>query len=334
VESNVNSGVKLSIVVPFYNNHDDVARLASRFHHLINCDLNKEITAELLFIDDGSKTSQEYDFDKFSSERLAINLCRQSNGGVSSARNLGLDKSIGEYVTFLDSDDDVHDDFFQNFYRDIINNKEKYDIYAFNYSVVKNGSSINRGPKENLEDKKYSYLSSLLMKESYFHICSYIFNRSFLLKSNVKLVEDIYLSEDVLFVLECLINSRTVGVFYSINYKYIDNQNSVINSDLGLKELNHIEAFKKINGINFGNLYKQKNFFLITCVMNMLIRTLRRHSMSKKNKYIILKNIFDFYKNIGPSKIHILSKRGLAVLVFKVLILLKLNKLILKSYKN
>lgn len=85
---------KLSIIIPYYNTKEYTDKLLDI--------LDKQITneIEILLIDDGSDIPYSTDYEW-------VNLFYKDNGGVSSARNLGLDKASGEYIGFIDSDDEV-----------------------------------------------------------------------------------------------------------------------------------------------------------------------------------------------------------------------------------
>lgn len=93
------SNVVISVIVPVYNAEKYLSRcidsiLVQRFKDL-----------ELLLIDDGSKDGSGKICDEFAEKDKRVNVFHKVNGGVSSARNFGLEKSKGEYVTFVDADD-------------------------------------------------------------------------------------------------------------------------------------------------------------------------------------------------------------------------------------
>lgn len=90
---------RLSIIVPVYNAEAYLDRCVASV-------LDQEFGAyELILVDDGSTDASGDMCDGFASEDSRIRTIRKSNGGVSSARNAGLEIAEGEYVMFLDSDD-------------------------------------------------------------------------------------------------------------------------------------------------------------------------------------------------------------------------------------
>lgn len=89
----------ISIIVPVYNEEKHLARC-------VNSILNQQrVSIEILLIDDGSTDSSGAICDDFASRYPCIHVYHETNGGVSKARNLGIEKAIGEWLFFLDSDD-------------------------------------------------------------------------------------------------------------------------------------------------------------------------------------------------------------------------------------
>lgn len=88
-----------SIIVPVYNAEKTLRRcidsiLAQTYPNF-----------ELILVDDGSKDSSATIIDEYASKDSRIIPIHQPNGGVSSARNAGLDNAYGDYVVFIDADD-------------------------------------------------------------------------------------------------------------------------------------------------------------------------------------------------------------------------------------
>ena len=89
----------ISVIVPIFNAEKYLHRCIKRI-------LAQDYTDyELLLIDDGSTDNSGTICDEFAKYDKRVRVFHKKNGGVSSARNLGLDNSIGEYIMFVDSDD-------------------------------------------------------------------------------------------------------------------------------------------------------------------------------------------------------------------------------------
>ena len=89
---------KLSIVIPAYNAEPEIQELLDR--------LNPQITNEIevVVVDDGSEIP-------FKTDYKWVKVLRQQNKGLSSARNLGIEKTTGEYIAFIDADDLVSENY-------------------------------------------------------------------------------------------------------------------------------------------------------------------------------------------------------------------------------
>ena len=92
---------QISVIIPVYNAEKCLHRCIDSIL------LQTYIDFELLLIDDGSTDSSGIICDGYATQDSRIRVFHKSNGGVSSARNLGLDNALGEWVCFIDSDDEI-----------------------------------------------------------------------------------------------------------------------------------------------------------------------------------------------------------------------------------
>ena len=98
---------KISIVVPVYN-------VEQYLDKCVESILSQTFTDfELLLIDDGSKDSSGKLCDEIAKKDSRITVYHKPNGGLSDARNYGIDRANGEYLTFIDSDDYVEADYLE-----------------------------------------------------------------------------------------------------------------------------------------------------------------------------------------------------------------------------
>ena len=89
----------ISIIVPIYN-------AGKTLHRRIDSILSQTYTSwELLLIDDGSTDTSGPICDEYAARDARVRVFHKENGGVSSARNVGLDNARGEWITFVDADD-------------------------------------------------------------------------------------------------------------------------------------------------------------------------------------------------------------------------------------
>jgi len=127
---------KLSIIVPVYNVQNDIKRC-------IDSILRQEFKDyELLLIDDGSTDQSGVICDEYSSLDKRITVYHKKNGGQSSARNIGLNKAKGDYITFVDSDDLIKDYKTYSLLVDYLERNTDIDIIQYPHQQVENSHII------------------------------------------------------------------------------------------------------------------------------------------------------------------------------------------------
>ena len=97
----------ISIIVPVYN----VEQFLARCIDSIRAQTYRNI--EILLIDDGSTDNSGRVCDEYAKQDGRIKVYHKPNGGVSSARNYGLDRATGKYIGFVDSDDFIAPDMYE-----------------------------------------------------------------------------------------------------------------------------------------------------------------------------------------------------------------------------
>ncbi|MBQ8418228.1 MAG: glycosyltransferase [Phascolarctobacterium sp.] len=134
---------KLSIIVPVY-------KVEQYIHKCVDSILNQTFTDfELILVDDGSPDNCGKICDEYAQKDKRVRVIHKENGGVSQARNLGIDEAEGEYITFIDPDDWIALDMYEKLF-DLIG-KEDLDVVCFEVYEVK-GSKCSASFRFN-EDK-------------------------------------------------------------------------------------------------------------------------------------------------------------------------------------
>lgn len=114
----------LSIIIPIYNVADSLRRCVDSMlaQRISDC--------ELLLVDDGSTDESGRIADEYAAKHANIRSFHKPNGGLSDARNFGLQHAVGRYITFVDSDDEVAADTYAPLL-DALAKHAKYDIIEF-----------------------------------------------------------------------------------------------------------------------------------------------------------------------------------------------------------
>lgn len=128
--------MKLSIIIPVYNLEDYIVKTLDS---LLNINFSNKF--EIIAVNDGSTDSSEIILNQYKERYENIIVISIPNGGVSNARNLGIKKANGEYVTFVDGDDTVNPDFYEKAVHELDNGG--YDFVQGNYVIIENDKVFN-----------------------------------------------------------------------------------------------------------------------------------------------------------------------------------------------
>lgn len=128
---------KISVIVAAYNIEKYIERCIDS---LRNQTYEK---IEIILIDDGSVDSTGYLCDMAAQCDKRISCIHKENGGLSSARNTGIKKASGNYITFVDGDDWVEKEYIETLYKNLTG--EGADLSILGYAMIwENGSKLNK----------------------------------------------------------------------------------------------------------------------------------------------------------------------------------------------
>lgn len=205
---------QISIVVPVYN-------VANYLHRCVDSLLVQTFQDyEILLIDDGSLDGSEQICDEYARQDCRIKVVHKSNGGVSSARNVGIEKALGRWITFVDSDDYIAPSYLADFGLD----KLDADIYLQGYKVEQGREIVGKHFFSVEDNAPYSIKKLYIEGEANnilnSPVCK-LFNSSIIELHDVRFDTNISYGEDHLFVLEYLSYVQTVAVSPAMSYYYV-----------------------------------------------------------------------------------------------------------------
>lgn len=200
---------------------------------------------EVLLIDDGSTDGSLDIMNGYAKRDSRVRVLRKENGGVSSARNLGLEMMRGEYCTFVDPDDYVADVYVGWLYAAI--NKYEADLATCGfYSVSPDEDpsfSVGVEPACSLID--INKLSLFGESEGHsFWACWGVLYRSSLVNS-LRFDIDLFYGEDTLFFVSCLVMSKRVVDMRERLYAYVQHDGSACHREYSPRHWTIIEARKR-----------------------------------------------------------------------------------------
>lgn len=333
--------MKVSIIVPIYNTE----------HYLDNC-VNSIINQtyrnlEIILVNDGSKDNSGDICDKFSVLDKRIKVIHKENGGVSSARNIGLDICSGDYIMFVDSDDWIENTTVDKLID--IQKEGNFDVVMFGvyFEYTKQNKVKNyifKNEKFYELSKITSLLPSLIKEEKINALWNKFYSSALIKENNIKFNESLNIAEDALFNYQIFMHVKSYCTLNDCFYHYmIRNDEESLSKKYNSSKyamLIFVNDFLhqniKLGHINFAviqaaNYIRIKNIY--SCLLDLFNNN---YSISKKEKLLTIKNILlnesEFnYKKTGSISFSllgwVLSTKRVNFIYFIVFLLAKLRNI-------
>lgn len=204
----------ISVIVPVYN-------VEKYLRRCIDSILAQTFTDfELLLIDDGSTDDSGNICDEYAKKDTRVRIFHRENGGVSSARNLGLDNAKGGWITFVDADDYLYDGAFPTSLKDF-----SADLIVGGYShiYVRTGKVFDNIPDNKTIDirENAEYLGTILGTYLTTPWCK-LFRKSVIQNNKLRFCEDLSYGEDTDFVFRYIHQINAIQFIPSKIYCYCD----------------------------------------------------------------------------------------------------------------
>ena len=212
----MNSTLNISIVIPVYNAAEFLARSVGSV-------LMQEFDSfELILVNDGSTDDSAALCDEFASNDMRVRVIHKENGGVSSARNAGIEAARGEYVMFLDADDGIRDGSLEKMLDKnvdlVLAGFEKVVDGAVAESYRPSSKKVYTGTEEICKffDKELPRKNTYILNSA----CFKLFRRSLLVQHGIRFIEGLSFAEDKMFVMSFLKHVEKVRTVPSVVYSY------------------------------------------------------------------------------------------------------------------
>lgn len=219
----------ISIVVPIYN----VEKYLTRCIDSILVQTYSNI--EILLIDDGSTDKSSQICDKYMKKDRRIKVIHKSNGGLSDARNVGINMAKGKYLAFIDSDDSIEKDMVEYLFALIIKFNTKMSVCSHNI-IFDEGKRIKRlgnGKEEKLTAKE-CIKKMLYHKDVDTSAWAKLYSRD--LFDNIRYPKGL-LFEDIGTTYKFFLKSKFIACGYIGKYNYYVRKNSIVTGCFSEKKL-------------------------------------------------------------------------------------------------
>ena len=310
---------KISIIIPVY-------KTEAFLHRCVESLLEQTFqNFEILLIDDGSPDKSGVICDEYAKIDNRVQVFHKENGGVSSARNLGLDKARGEWVIFVDSDDYVSHNYLETINNDINKN---IDIIFYSYNKISYDGEII----STLKHKEYHFtdgeLGTAIRNTKLVEVgypWSKVFKNEIIQKHNLRFNINLPISEDRLFTYQYLCYVKSLFFSEEIVYNYLIYTEDSLSKKKHNKDLliyrvevlyNEMVKIKEKNKLTFMQLYpllyihykfilnvfetiNDKNILKKIFEQKRIWNQLKGANFYKSYKGITFNELIEIYKNIG-----------------------------------
>lgn len=297
--------IKYSVIIPAYNAEKTLERC------LNSLTVNRRDDVELILINDGSTDQTEKICLCFAEQNKNIHYFWKENGGVSSARNLGLNYAKGKYILFVDSDDFVKKEYFYVLDKAL---QSDLDFLLFGRIVYDGIDFIQQSVKTyfaNSDDIVSNIMSLALKRQLLNSPSNKVFKRQIIEKNKIKFNERLPIGEDKVFVVQYIMYVKTVEfIDCPIYVNSVENEDSLSRkkrenlSDYILLEhqlLFRVVSESDLRDVNKRKYLKALNYSYYRSAYTV-IAELHKLGYSKKNRLKDTKAICNRYNNLIKCK--------------------------------
>ena len=228
---------KVSIIVPVY-------RVENYIRQCVESILRQTYNSfELILVDDGSPDRSGAICDEYAKNDSRVRVIHKENGGVSSARNRGIDEAKGEWITFVDADDSIDQETLSKCSRYF----EMADMVRFSMRFIYSEDMKSYRDFTLSEVTKEDYLSMIIARETIMGVWGGFYLRKMFVDNNIRFDENLISGEDWVVLVHLVALSREISIIVDPLYYYNKiNENSCTYSYSFKRSFSTLRAFNKI----------------------------------------------------------------------------------------
>lgn len=267
----------ISVIVPVYNVEKYLPRCIESILGQTYSDW------ELILVNDGSTDKCGRICDGYALKDPRVKVIHISNGGVSNARNKGLDSAVGEWVAFVDADDYVS----ATYLSDMIDNAGDSDIVVSGWN-----QGYLRREFPDMSIRRENYLD-IFTHKAFLNICGKLIRHATIKRAGARFEEMAKWAEDSIFFIKVMLHSRETRLISASNYYYEQRENSAVHTlnpyEHELATFNAVYALMPDMISTCGE--KSKEYFGPYLFLIRTFQSVRHLDISKKEKLKLLKAI-------------------------------------------
>ena len=242
----------ISIIIPIYN-------VEKYLDECLTSVMNQTYkNFEVILVNDGTKDNSIEIVNKFISKHNNIKLVNKENGGLGSARNVGINHARGKYLIFIDSDDYIEATYIEKLYTEIEKSKSDIVICGINkyYENSKNIEPVNLEVENNKSYSSLEAIKLLFTNKIFCHAWNRIYRKELFINNNILFPEG-KLYEDILPAVKLISKSKKIS-FIKENLYYYRIREGAITSSKNIKAIEDYNyAIDKVNKYISTSVYEE-----------------------------------------------------------------------------
>jgi|GEM_PF-511300 len=185
------------------------------------------LNVEVIIVDDGSTDGSAQSCDNYSASHTNVHVIHKENGGLSTARNAGIEQATGKYICFLDSDDYLEPDYLSVLHRNIV--KEDADISVCGYYKDKLNKTIVAQNAGTYKVMDYEQAMYAMFCDTSFGACAWnrLNRMSIINDNNLRYDPELLVSQDNVWGCEYYSHCKKIVYDPTPLYHYVSNESSV-----------------------------------------------------------------------------------------------------------
>ena len=284
---------KISVIVPVYKVEQYLRKCVDSIIKQTYSNL------EIILIDDGSPDNCPIICDEYAMKDNRVVVIHKKNGGLSDARNVGIAKSTGKYITFVDSDDYIASDYIEYLYKLILSANGDVSIVLpqIFYDNQEQVAISNKKESIRIYDSKSALLTMLYQKKFDTSAWGKLYSKK-IFEDVVFPVGNIY--EDISTIYKTLLKSKVIVYSNQKKYYYLKRNDSIMGRSFKEKDMDYIyQAESMYNSIK--NIDKEIEIAARCRLINAnfsVLKKIYKYDKKNKNLKLIIANIKSMRKEI------------------------------------
>lgn len=250
----------ISVIIPLYNVQDYVGRAIAS----VCAQTYKNL--EIILVDDGSTDLSGSICDEWAAKDSRIRVIHKQNGGVASARNTGLHAAKGEYITFVDSDDYIEAQMYEDMLGALLKNQA--DLAVCNYKAVDQNGIRDTSTEDITVFQGREALEVFVAEDERYNIQNAVWNKLYKRELTENLgFEDGRIFEDIIYAAKLIARSKKCVYLNHAYYEYTLDRNASIMNSKKIQNIltDQVEAYTEkgefLKEIGEEKLYRIHQFF-------------------------------------------------------------------------